>query len=163
MRIPSPLLGRRKSEFVRIGNPKGPTVLDFDEVAVVGEALYAIRAGKCDGGVEGGVSSSSDDEGESAQEDVSEMREGMREIGELAAGGNDGSLVGKVVVLMGRFGRAAILRFRGLVVDFTDETTSEFFDWEFRGEPDMLAVTGDKSGGASDVLKLGAQAHLRLS
>ena len=33
----------------------------------------------------------------------------------------------------------------------------------FRGEPDMLAVTGDKSGGASDVLKLGAQAHLRLS
>ena len=48
-------------------------------------------------------------------------------------------------------------------MDFTDETTSEFFDWEFRGEPDMLAVTGDKSGGASDVLKLGPQAHLRLS
>ena len=43
---------------------------------------------------------------------------------------------------------------------FTDETTSEFFDWEFRGEPDVLAVTGDKSGGASDVLNLGAQAHL---
>jgi hypothetical protein len=133
--------------------------LDFDEVAVVGEALHAIRAGKCDGGVEGGVSSSSDDEGESAQEDVSEMREGMREIGELAAGGNDGSLVGKVVALMGRFGRAAILRFRGLVMGFTDETTS---DWEFWGEPDMLAVTGDKSGGASDVLNLGVQAHLRF-
>ena len=48
-------------------------------------------------------------------------------------------------------------------MDFTDETTPEFFDWEFRGEPDMLAVTGDKSGGASDALKLGAQAHLRFS
>jgi len=48
-------------------------------------------------------------------------------------------------------------------MDFTDETTSEFFDWEFRDEPDMPAVTGDKSGGASDVLKLGAQAHLRFS
>ena len=46
---------------------------------------------------------------------------------------------------------------------FADETTSEFFDWKFRGEPDMLAVIGDKSGGASDVLKLGAQAHLRFS
>jgi hypothetical protein len=138
--------------------------LDFDEVAVVGEALHAIRAGKCDGGVEGGVSSSSDDEGESAQEEVSEMREGTREIGELAAGGNDGSLVGKVVVaLMGRFGRAAILRFRGVVMDFTDETTSEFFDWGFRCEPDIIAVTGDKTGGASDVLEQGAQAHLRCS
>jgi hypothetical protein len=137
--------------------------LDFDEVTVVGEALYVIRVGKCDGGVEGGVSSSSDDEGESVQEEVSEMREGMREIGEFAAEGNDGSLVGKVVALIGRFGRAAILRFRGLVMGFTDETTSEFFDWEFWGEPDMLAVTGDKSGGASDGLNLGVQAHLRFS
>ena len=49
------------------------------------------------------------------------------------------------------------------MTDFTDGATSEFFDWESRGEPDMLAVTGDKSGGASDVLKLGAQAHLRFS
>jgi hypothetical protein len=96
MRILSPLLGRGKSGFVRIGNPKGPFVLDFDEVTIVGEALCAIRGG-CDGGVEGGVSSSSDDEGESAQEEVSETREGVREIGRLAAGGNDGSLVGKVV------------------------------------------------------------------
>ena len=48
-------------------------------------------------------------------------------------------------------------------MDFTDESASEFFDWEFRGGPDMLAVTGDKSGGASDVLRLGAQAHLRFS
>ena len=74
--------------------------MDFGEVVVVGEALYAIRAGKCDGGVEGGVSSSSDDDGESAQEEVSEMREGVREIGELATGDNDGSLAGKVVALM---------------------------------------------------------------
>ena len=100
MRIPSPVLEREKSRFVRIGNPKGPFVLDFDEVTVVGEALHAMRVGKCDGGVEGGVSSSSDDEGESAQEEVSEMREGVREIGELTAGGNDGSLVGKVVVAL---------------------------------------------------------------
>ena len=73
--------------------------MDFDEVTIAGEALHAIR-GECDGGVEGGVSSSSDDERESAQEEVSEMREGVREIGELAAGGNDGSLVGKVAALM---------------------------------------------------------------
>ena len=39
-------------------------MLDFDEVTVVDEVLYAIRGG-CDGGVEGGVSSSSDDERES--------------------------------------------------------------------------------------------------
>jgi len=161
MRIPSPLLGRGKSGFVRIGNPKRPfVVLDFDEVTIVGEALHAIR-GKCDGGVEGGVSSSSDDEGESAQKEVSELREGVREIGRLAVGGNDRSRGGKVAAWMWRFGRAAILRFRGVVVDFTVETTSEFFDWEFLGEPDMLAVTGDKSGGASDVLKFGA--HLRFS
>ena len=48
-------------------------------------------------------------------------------------------------------------------MDFTDESTSEFLDWEFRGGPDMRAVTGDKSGCASDALKLGAQAHLRFS
>jgi hypothetical protein len=137
--------------------------LDFDEVTTVGEALRVIRAGECDGGVEGGVSSPSDDEGEPAQEEVSEKREGVREIGRLAEGGDDGSVLGKAVVLAWRFGSAAILRLRGLVVDFTNETTSEFFDWGFRGEPDMLAVTGDKTGGASDVLKLGAQAHLRLS
>jgi hypothetical protein len=70
--------------------------LDFNEVTVVDEALHAIRAGGCDGGVEGGVSSSSDDEGESAQEEVSEMREGVRETGGLTTG-NEGSLVGKVV------------------------------------------------------------------
>lgn len=161
MRIPS-LLGRGKSGFLRIGNPKGRFILDFDEVTVVGEALHAIK-GECDGGVEGGVSSSSDDERESAQEEVSELREGVREIGRLAAGGNDESLVGKVATLMWRFGRAAILRFRGVEMVFTDETTSEFFDWGFLGEPDMLAVTGDKSGGASGGLNLGAQAHLRFS
>ena len=96
MRIPSPFLGRG---FVRFGNPEGPFafVLDFDEVTIVGEALHAIMAGECDGGVEGGVSSPlDDDEGEPAQEELSEVREGVREIGRLAAGGNDGSLVGKV-------------------------------------------------------------------
>jgi hypothetical protein len=77
--MPSPLLGRGKSEFIRIGNLKGPIVLGFDEVTVVSEASCVnnvIRAGKCDGEVEGGVSSSSDDEGGSAQEEVSEMRRG---------------------------------------------------------------------------------------
>jgi hypothetical protein len=131
-------------------------------VTVVGKALHVIRAGKCDGGVEGGVSSSSDDAGESAQEEVSEMREGVHKIGELAAGGScrQGN---RLDVMLRNFGRAAILRFQGLVMEFTDETTSEFFDWGFRGEPEMLAVTGDKSGSASDVSKLGAWAHLWLS
>jgi len=100
VRIPFPFLGRRKSGVARIGNPKGPFVLDFDEVTAVGEALRAIRAGECDGGVEGGVSSSSDDERESEQEEVSEMREGVREIGRLAPGGDDGSMLGKAVVLV---------------------------------------------------------------
>lgn len=96
--MPSPLLGSGKTALVN--NPKGPAVLDFDEIAVVGKAPQAIRTCDCGGGVEGGVSSSSDDEKESAQEEVSEMREGVREIGGLAAGGNDGSMVGKAVVLM---------------------------------------------------------------
>jgi len=74
--------------------------LDFDEVTIVGEALDAIRAGECDGGVEGGVSSSSDEETESAQEEVSEIREGVRKIGRLAAGGYDGSLDKAVVVVL---------------------------------------------------------------
>jgi len=99
MRIPSPFWGPGKSAFVRIGNPKGPIVFDFDEVTVVDNALHKIRAGECDGGVEGGVSSSSDDERDSTQE-VSEMREGVREIGKLAAGDKDGFMVGKVVVLL---------------------------------------------------------------
>ena len=96
MRISSPFLGRG---FVRIDNPEGSFafVLDFDEVTIIGEALHAITADECDGGDEGGVSSPSDnDEGEPAQEELSEVREGVREIGRLAARGNDGSLVGKV-------------------------------------------------------------------
>jgi hypothetical protein len=100
MRIPSPIWGPGKSAFVRIGNPKGPNVFDFDEATVVDNALPEIRAGECDGGVEGGVSSSSDDERDSTQEEVSEMREGVREIGELAVGDKDGFMVGKVVVLL---------------------------------------------------------------
>jgi hypothetical protein len=71
--------------------------LDF---RLVGEALQAMRAGECDGGVEGGVSSSSDDEGESEQEEVSEMKEGVRDTGRVTAGGDDGSLIGKAVVLV---------------------------------------------------------------
>ena len=96
--MPSPFLGSGKTALVNIGNLKGPVV--FDEKALVGKELQAIRTCECDGGVEGGVSSSSDDEKESEQEEVSEMKEGMRETGGLTAGGNDGSIVGKAVVLM---------------------------------------------------------------
>jgi hypothetical protein len=97
MRIPSPFLGPGKSAFVLIGNPKGPIAFDFDEFD---NALHEIRASECDGGVDGGVSSSSDDERDSTQEEVSEMREGVREIGKLEAGDKDGFMVGKVVVLL---------------------------------------------------------------
>ena len=91
--MPSPFLGSGKTALVSLGNLK--VVLDLDEIALVGKVLQAIRMCGCDGGVEGGVSSSSDDEKESAQEEVSEMREGVREIGGLAAGGKDRSVVGK--------------------------------------------------------------------
>jgi hypothetical protein len=155
-------LGTGKSALVNIANPKG-LVLGFDEITLVDKALQAMRACECDGGVEGGVSSSSDDEKESEQEEVSEVREGVRETGGLAAGGNDGSMVGKAVVLMWRFGSAAILRLRGLVMGFADETISVFGDWGFWGKSDMLAATGDKSGDGSGFLDPGAQAYLRLS
>ena len=46
---------------------------------------------------------------------------------------------------------------------FDGETISVFCDWGFRGKPDMLAVTGDKTGDASDFSDLGAQAHVRFS
>ena len=42
-------------------------------------ALQEAKSCGCDGGVEGGVSNSSDDERGSAHEDVSETREGVRE------------------------------------------------------------------------------------
>ena len=74
-------------------------MLDFDEIVLVGTVLQAIRTCECDGGVDGGVSSSSDDEKESLQEEVSEIREGVRETG-LTGSSNDGSMVGKAVVLM---------------------------------------------------------------
>ena len=148
-------LGSGKPALVNIGNPNG-----FDETTFVGKALQVIRACGCDGGVEGGVSSSSDDEKESEQEEVSEVREGVRETGGLAAEGNDGSVVGKAVVLNWRFGSAAILRLRGLVMDFADETISVFGD---RGKPDMLAATGDKIGDGSGFLDLKAQVCLGLS
>jgi hypothetical protein len=96
--MPSPFLGSGKTALVSLGNLK--VVLDLDEIALVGKVLQAIRTCECDGGVDGGVSSSSDDEKESAQEEVSEMREGVREIGGLAAAGNDSSMVDKAVALM---------------------------------------------------------------
>ena len=89
-------LGSGKPALVNIGNPNDLLVLGFDEITFVGEALQAIRACECDGGVEGGVSSSSE---ESEQEEVSKVREGVRETGGLAAWGSDGSVVGKAVVL----------------------------------------------------------------
>ena len=92
-------LGSGKPALVNIGNPKDLLVLGFDEITLVGEALQAIRACECDGGVEGGVSSSSDDEKESEQEEVSKVREGVRETGGLAAGGNE-SVIGNGIVLM---------------------------------------------------------------
>ena len=153
-------LGSGKPALVNIGNPNDLLVLGFGEITVVGKALQAIRACECDGGVKGGVSSSSDDEKESEQEEVSDVREGVRETGGLAAGGNDGSVAGKAVVLMWRFGSAAILRLRGLVMDFADEVVSMFGDW---GKLDVLAATGDKSGDGSDFLDLWAQVYLRFS
>ena len=93
--MPSPFLWSGKSALESFGNLK--VVLNFDEIALVGRVLQAIRTCECDGGVEGGVSSSSDDEKESAQEEVSEMRDGVRETGGLTVGGDD---VGKAVVLM---------------------------------------------------------------
>ena len=65
--------------MVSIGNLKVP--VDFEEIALDGKVLQAMRTCECDGGVEGGVSSSSDDERESAEEEISEMREGVRETG----------------------------------------------------------------------------------
>ena len=97
--MPSPFLGSGNTTLVNTGDLKGPVVLDFDDIALISKVLRTIRTGECDGGVEGGVSSSSDDEKESAEEEVSEMREGVREIGGLAAAGNDRSMVGKAVVL----------------------------------------------------------------
>jgi hypothetical protein len=153
-------LGSGKPALVNIGNPNDLLVLGFDEITLVGKALQAIRACECDGGVEGGVLSSS----ESEQEEVSKVKEGVRESGGLAAGGNDGSVVGKGVVLDWRFGSAAILRLRGLVEDFADETISVFGDWGSDwGKPDMLAVTGDKTGDGSGFLDLGIQVYLRSS
>ena len=54
--------------------------LDFDEITRVTKALQEVKSSECEGGVEGGVSNSSDDESVSAHDDVSETREGVREI-----------------------------------------------------------------------------------
>ena len=71
-------LGSGKLALVIIGNLYDLLVLGFDEITLVGKALQAIRACECGGGVEGGVSSSSE---ESEQEEVSKVREGVRETG----------------------------------------------------------------------------------
>jgi len=78
--IPSPFLRSEQSTFESIGNPKGPVELDFDEMTLVTKALQEVKSCECGGGVEGGVSNSSDDERGSAHEEVSETREGVREI-----------------------------------------------------------------------------------
>ena len=96
--MPSPFLWSGKTALVSIGDLEDPVVLDIDEIVLVGKVLQAVRTCECDGGVEGGVSSSSDDEKESPQEEVSEMREGVRETG-LTRSGNDGSMVDMAVVL----------------------------------------------------------------
>jgi hypothetical protein len=75
MCTPFPLLG---SAFATIGNPNGPLRLDF-ELTFAAKALQAARPCEYEGGVEGGVSNSSDDERGSADEEVSETREGVRE------------------------------------------------------------------------------------
>ena len=54
--------------------------LDFDEMTLVTKTLQEVKSCECGGGVEGGVSNSSDDERGSAHEEVSETREGVREI-----------------------------------------------------------------------------------
>jgi hypothetical protein len=73
--MPFPLLGLA---FATIGNPNGPLRLDF-ELTFAAKALQAVRPCEYEGGVEGGVSNSSDDERGSADEEVSETREGVRE------------------------------------------------------------------------------------
>ena len=80
MCIPFPFLRSEQSIFVSIGNPKSLVELDFDEMTLVTKALQEVKSNECEGGVEGGVSNSSDDESVSAHEEVSETREGVREI-----------------------------------------------------------------------------------
>ena len=53
--------------------------MDFDEMTLVSKASQEVKSCECGGGVEGGVSNSSDERG-SAHEEVSETREGVREI-----------------------------------------------------------------------------------
>ena len=83
MRIPFPFPRSEQSTFASIGNPKGLVDLDFDEITLVTKALQEVKSSECEGGVEGGVSNSSDDESVSAHEEVSETREGVREILEM--------------------------------------------------------------------------------
>ena len=80
MHIPFPFLRSEQSTFASIGNPKSLVELDFDEITLVTKALQEVKSCECEGGVEGGVSNSSDDECVSAHEEVSEIRDGVREI-----------------------------------------------------------------------------------
>ena len=241
--------------------------LDFDEMTPATKALQEAKSCGREGGVEGGVSNSSDDERGSAHEDVSETREGVREIlvkgilcpegargvggrldngevcdwdatlrgrggfflrseregfdpeisdvlvvdeacgrgtywtvdgdditqpigvpsetdalvtceiglcrvalfkaggktGGLATGGDTGSEMGAVVAFV-RVGSAAILRLRGVAIDFAFEIVFVFGDCGCGGESDIPATIGDKSGDrGSGFLDFGAQTHLRFS
>ena len=259
-----------QSPFASIDNPKGLVELDFDEMTLVTKALQEVKSSEYEGGVEGGVSNSSDDESVSAHEEVSEIREGVREIlekgifclegargvggrvgngevcdwgatlrgtggfflrperagfdpamsdvpvvnegceggtywtvdsddttqsigvpsvadalviceiglccvalfeaggktGGLVAGGDTRSEMGAVVVLVWRVGSAAILRLRGVEMDFAFEVVlvSVLVSGDCRDESDTPATIGDKSGDrGSGFLDLGAQPYLRFS
>jgi hypothetical protein len=119
MCMPFPLLGLA---FATIGNPNGPLRLDF-ELTFAAKALQAVRPCEYEGGVEGGVSNSSDDERGSADEEVSETREGVRETLEKdilcpeGARGVGGRICGGGVCEWG-----ATLRGRGCVFLCLDRT-----------------------------------------
>jgi hypothetical protein len=114
-----PLLG---SAFATIGNPNGPLRLDFGLIFAA-KALQAVRPCEYEGGVEGGVSNSSDDERGSADEEVSETREGVREtlekdvLGPEGAKGVGGRVCGGRICAWG-----ATLRGRGRVFLCLDRT-----------------------------------------
>jgi len=78
--------------------------------------------------------------------------------------GDDGSKVGKVVVLAWRVGSAAILRLRGAGLDIAHEIVPAFGDESLGDELDWPTTTGDKSGGSgSGFFDLGPHLHFLLS
>ena len=83
--------------------------------------------------------------------------------GGLATSGDTGSEMGTVFALV-RVGSEAILRLRGVAIDFAFEIVFVFGDCGCGGESDIPATIGDKSGDrGSGLLDLGAQTHLRFS